>query len=325
MEETSTVEAAKSRSGAEGSSPRCSGDAQDERHPSDSREIATPHLKLGLLAAFTAVVLWACPTLIGKSLPLSSLTLVLFRGWIGVAIALAVLRFRGGRLTLVGMRYCLIGGIALGCDLMLFFAAIKTTTVANATLISSMTPLLLLFLAPMFFAERLQWPDVGAALAAMGGAALVALASSNLDGWSLRGDAYAALCLISWTIYLAASKVARRKIGAMEFTAGVAVIASCVVTPFALLHADLTWPEPRHYVLLTIMAVSGLIAHLLMNWSLAHIPLWAGGTSTLAVPVVATTLAAVFLSEPFLPIQVLGMAIVVIALAVVSFRSPKLV
>lgn len=284
-----------------------------------------PNLKLGLLAAFTAVVLWACPTLIGKSLPLSSLTLVLFRGWMGVAMALAILRFRGGRLTLIGMRYCLVGGIALGADLMLFFAAIKSTTVANATLISSMTPLLLMFLAPMLFGERLRWPDIAAAFAAMGGATMVGLASSSLEGWSLRGDTYAAICLVSWAIYLAASKAARRRVGAMEFTTGVALIASCVITPFALLHADLAWPEPLHYAYLGLMASSGLIAHVLMNWSLAHIPLWAGGTSTLAVPVVATTLAAVFLGEPFLPRQALGMAIVVVALAIVSLRSPKLV
>ncbi len=283
-----------------------------------------PKLGLGFLAALAAVVVWSCPALIGKSLPLSSLTVVLFRGWIGVAFALTVLKLRGGRLSIKGLRLCLIGGAALGFDLALFFAAIKSTTVANATLISSMTPLLLLFLAPLLFGEKLRWPDVVAALAAMVGAGLVTTASASLDGWSLRGDLYAVLCLVAWTAYLSASKAVRGKISAIEFSAGVALIASTLITPVALLHADLSWPEPRQFLLLTIMGITGWLGHVLMNWALKNIPIWAGGTSAMAVPVVATILAAIFLGEQLVLLQGVGMAIVMIALTVVGVRSPKL-
>ena len=279
---------------------------------------------LGLFAAIFAVVAWATPTLIGKALPLSSLTIVLYRGWLGVAFAMLALYLRGGRLTTRGLRYCLIGGTALGFDLMFFFAAIKTTTVANATLLSSMTPLLLIFLAPLLFDEQLSWPDWLAALAAIGGSVLVATTSSTLAGWSLRGDLLALCCLLAWTVYLSASKAVRGKIGALEFTAGVTLVASLWITPFALLHDDLTWPRANHWPLLIVMALSGWLGHVLMNWSLKHIPIWAGGTAAMAVPVAATGLAALFLDEPFLLQQGIGMAIVIGALTIVGIRSPKL-
>lgn len=291
----------------------------------DASEGHVPKIGLGLLAAFTAVTVWASPALIGKALPLSSLTIVLIRGWIGVLIALSVLRMRGQRLSLASLRFCLLGGIALGFDLMMFYAAIKTTTVANATLISSMTPLLLIFLAPWLFGERLRLPDIAAALATIIGAAMVAFASTEVEGWSLRGDLYAASCLVAWTVYLAVSKSTRGKMGSLEFTAGVSLVASITITPIALLHADLSWPKPSHFLLLALMAIGGLLGHVLMNWSLQHIPLWAGGTAASAIPVVSTALAAVFLSEPFTPLQALGMGIVLVALTVVGVRSPKLV
>jgi len=306
------------------------GSAEPEAAPSTESTGATDsgsaerHLALGLLTATVAVLAWACPALIGKALPLSSLTVVLFRGWIGVLFALAVLRLRGGRLTARGLRLSAMGGVALGLDLMFFFGALKTTTVANATLVGSMTPLLLVFLAPVLFDERLRWPDILGALVAMGGAATVVLASAGLTGWSLQGDLLALAALASWTLYLVASKRVRAQVSSPEFTAGITLVASLVLTPFALADQQLRWPEPLHWALLLGMAVSGWLGHTLMNWSLRHIPVWAGGTATLAVPVVATALAALFLGESFVWIQGLGMVVVIGALTFVGWRSPKL-
>lgn len=286
--------------------------------------VGTGQLVAGVAGAALAVLSWACPALIGKGVQLSSLNVVLFRGWIGIAVALTVLYARGGRLTRRGLRLSVFGGLALGLDLMLFFAAIKATTVANATMIGSMTPLLLMFLAPKLFGERLRWPDLLAGLVAMAGCGLVVLASSGVDGWSLRGDIYAALCLVAWTAYLIASKRVRGEVSSLEFAAAVTLVATTLITPIALFDPTLRWPDGTQLAMLTIMAISGWLGHVLMNWSLRFIPIWVGGTSAVAVPVVATALAFVFLGEAFVWTQGVGMAIVVTALTVVGIRSPKL-
>jgi drug/metabolite transporter (DMT)-like permease len=47
--------------------------------------------------------------------------------------------------------------------------------------------------------------------------------------------------------------------------------------------------------------------------------------AALAIPVLTSALAALFLEEPLRPIQLLGMSVVIGSLAIVGVRSPKLV
>ena len=95
-------------------------------------------------------------------------------------------------------------------------------------------------------------------------------------------------------------------------------------TPLALMSGQtFPTPQPVHWLGLSVMAVSGWAGHLLMNWSLGHIPLWVGGTCSLAIPVMASGLAVVFLGENLLPIQLAGMAVVLVSLTVVGVRTPK--
>ena len=289
-------------------------------HTAPSAPIQRP--VAGLLAAAVAVVAWSSPSIIAKSLPIEALPIVFFRGWIGVIWALAALVIARGRLNLRVLRYSALGGVVLGLDLIFFFSALKLTTVANATIIGALQPLLLVFAAPLLFKEHIRWPDALAALVAIGGVSLVAIGSMGTPAWNLRGDLLAALALFAWTGYLIASKKAVRSIRSVEFTAGVTLIASIVVTPITLLSgAPLTVPEPRHLVALTVMALAGWLGHVLMNWALAHIPIWVGGSAAVAVPVVATVLAAVFLGESFLLIQAAGMGLVVASLTVIGLRT----
>ena len=62
-----------------------------------------------------------------------------------------------------------------------------------------------------------------------------------------------------------------------------------------------------------------------MNWALGHIPIWVGGMSALAIPVMASGLAAMWLGETLRPIQLVGMGIVMASLAFVGTRSSKIV
>ena len=69
---------------------------------------------------------------------------------------------------------------------------------------------------------------------------------------------------------------------------------------------------------ITLLAIgSGGFGHLLLNWAHDHLDLSVMSLLTLAVPVVAVITAALFLDEPLSPVQVIGMGIVVVALAAV--------
>ena len=70
-------------------------------------------------------------------------------------------------------------------------------------------------------------------------------------------------------------------------------------------------------LLLVMIAVSGIIGHSLMNWSLVRIPLWVGSTFTLLIPVISALLAWIFFDEELLAIQAAAMAVVLGSLAVI--------
>ncbi len=284
-------------------------------------EAPSSRLPAGLGAAALALLFWAGPSVIGKGIPLGAVPLVFYRGLIGVSWAIAVLYVSGGRLSWRLVRYSWIGGVALGCDLVLFYTAIKWTTVANATVISSVQPLLMAFAAPLFFGERLRWPDLFASFAAIGGVVLVVQGSQGSEAWSLRGDLVAVGVLFAWAAYLVASKKARQHLTSTEFTCGVMIFSMAVITPLALVLGDWERPTPVHWLGLAIMAIAGWLGHALMNWALEYVPLWVGGTSALAVPVLTSALAALFLGEPLSTLQLLGMFVVIASLAVVVLRA----
>jgi drug/metabolite transporter (DMT)-like permease len=289
--------------------------------PSSSAAPA-PRLAGGTAAVLVALICWSVPGVLGKGMSIPALPLASYRLWLGVLLALGVLYAAGGGLSRRVLRHSALAGVCLGVDLAAFFTSIKLTTVANATVIGSLQPLLLLFAAPLLFGERIRWPDVSAAVAAMGGVGLVFLGSHGQPSWSPRGDLWAVVTLVAWTGYFLACKRARAELGSQELTAGSSLVAALVVLPFAVFAPGATvTPTPVQWAGLAAMAALGWSGHVLMNWALGHIPVWVGGTASLAAPVATAGLAALVLDEPLRAVQVLGMAIALVALSVVTMRT----
>jgi drug/metabolite transporter (DMT)-like permease len=75
-------------------------------------------------------------------------------------------------------------------------------------------------------------------------------------------------------------------------------------------------PSPTAWLWLVILSIGpGFTSHMLMNWAFGHIPAWLGSTMTLAIPVTSTLLAWAFLGETVVALQFGGMAVVMVALA----------
>ncbi len=199
---------------------------------------------------------------------------------------------------------------------MLFFSALRLTTVANATVIGSCQPLILLFIAGRIFGERPRRYDWVLAVVAMGGVAIVMFGSTGVQGWSLSGDLLSIATVVAWTLYFVFSKLSTRKIEASQYTGATALICALFATPFALASGQLfNMPSGNAWIWLFILSIGpGFTSHMLMNWALAHIPVWFGSTLTLAIPVTATVMAWVFLGEDVVALQFLGMGIVLFAL-----------
>jgi drug/metabolite transporter (DMT)-like permease len=272
----------------------------------------------GIPAAALAMVGWAASGVIAKGISeLGALAVVFWRMWIYAIIVLVFLHLRGTPLRGSSIRASLGGGLALGADIMLFFVSIRLTTVANATVIGSCQPVIMLLIAGRLFGERPRRADWALALLALTGVAVVLFGSSGLPEWSPRGDLLSVVTVVAWTLYFVFSKLTRATIDSGQYTGATALLAALVATPFAVGSGQVfDMPSPSAWLWLVILSIGpGFTSHMLMNWAFGHIPAWLGSTLTLAIPVTSTLLAWVFLGETVVTMQFAGMAIVMLALA----------
>jgi drug/metabolite transporter (DMT)-like permease len=235
--------------------------------------------------------------------------------WI-LAAAIPSIRRRLGRDWLVG---CVVGGSLFGLHQILFFTAVKLTSVANVTIIGALQPILVLFVAGPLFGEPVPRRALGWAGLALLGTALVVLGATGASGASPRGDALAFVNLFAFTAYFLASKRIRARVGSWEYVIGMSTVSGVLVTVVVLaMHADLTSPQAFDFaILFTLALFPGTLGHVLTNWAHAHATAFSISMMLLAVPVVSTTGAAVALGETLTRLQLLGGIVVLASIAAV--------
>lgn len=269
---------------------------------------------------------WAASGVIAKGITeLGALAVVFWRMWIYAVIVLLFLKLRGTPLRKDSLRVSWRGGISLGADIMLFFSAVRLTTVANATVIGSCQPLIMLLIAGRLFGERPKRHHWFLALVAICGVAIVMFGSTGVQGWSPKGDLLAVAVVAAWTGYFVFSKLSSRQIESSQYTGATALICALFATPFALASGQVfTMPSSNAWVWLVVLSIGpGFTSHMLMNWSLSRIPAWLGSTLTLAIPVTATVMAWIFLGEEVAALQFVGMAVVLVTLGVIVLSQSK--
>ena len=185
----------------------------------------------GTVGALTAMVAWGASGVLAKSIDMDGLAVVAYRFWLSSVVFFAYLFFSGvrrpeQRLTLAKFWIALPGGLGLALDVAFFFSAVKLTTVANATVMIALQPLVMMVLARRLLGERVQRSHVAWAIVALTGVALLVWGSSGLPEWSLAGDLLASGALLAWTAYLFYSKKTQGRLSPVEYTATTGLISA---------------------------------------------------------------------------------------------------
>ncbi len=272
-----------------------------------------------MLGAALAVTAWSTGTILAKYVDMDPLAIGAYRFGSFFILIYLWMRSRGLRFTWEMLRNSMWGGVALGADIILFFSAVKATSIVNATIIGSLQPIVVGVVAARFFGERIRPRDAAWSAVALAGAITVVVAGSGDGISSVRGDLLAAAAMLAWSGYFIASKESRKHLTSTEFTAGTAAWTTLLCTVVGLpIGQDFAWPSATNWGWLMVMlASSGIIGHALMNWSLQRIPLWVGSTFTLFIPVASALLAWIFLGEQVTTVQAAAMALVITALAMI--------
>lgn len=276
-----------------------------------------------ILGLAVAMVAWGASGVVVKGTAMGPVALAAYRTTVAALVLASVLAVRRRPVTMAMVKAAAPGGIFMGLDLVLFFTAVKLTTVANATVIGALQPALVILLSGPLLHERVSPRAARWSLACIVGTALVVFGASGLPQWSLRGDGVAFLTLFAWTAYFLASRRARRTMGAVEHSTITAAVGALVAWPYAFaVGDDLSWPSASSWLAIIGLALgAGIAGHFLMSVSIPHLPLWVSSSMTLAIPVVSTAAAAVFLGERVTALQVAGMGVVLAALAFVIRSS----
>lgn len=279
-----------------------------------------PRSETALLAACVAVFVWGIGPLFITAIGLSGVTVATYRLWFGAPVMYAILRIQGGRLTWRVLRIAAPAGAMFAADIAFGFSSFRHTSIVNATLIGSLSPLLVLAVSGPLFGERLRRVDLVWFAAALAGTAVVVFAGPAGGTSSRLGDLLAVGSVFTWTGYFLSMKRHRSDgVPAFAFMTGVIACGAVAITPYALVVADP--PSALHgadWVWLFAMILGpGALGHGLMTWASRYANVNVTSLLQLAGPVVSTVGAAICFGQRVSIGQVLGGTVVLAAIGMV--------
>ncbi len=273
--------------------------------------------------SFAVVALSAGSTMV-RSTGAPGPVVAFWRLLLGALLWQAVLLVMRQRFSIATLKKTIPAGVFFGLNLTLFFTGITKTRIANAEFIGTMAPLIVVPVASWRLGERIKPAIVAAAAAALTGVALILfLADRDVVGThSWVGDAACVGAVVTWSSYLFATKAARNSLSVAPFMAGMSAIAAVVVFPFALSTGKIGALTTKGWVLIGVMCItSGLISHGLIAWSQRTVPISTISLLQLAQPGFAVVWAWIFLDERVNAAQLVGMAMVLVAVGAIARMS----
>lgn len=282
-------------------------------------------VRAGLIAVAAAVTAWGSTGVIIKVIDMNAIAIAAWRFSIYAVLMTIVLLVRGNRLTKHLLWTSLPGGALLAADVMLFFVAVRTTNIVNATTIGAMQPIVIAVYATRFMGETIGRRDLLAAAVAIVGVVVVITQSSGTPEWSGAGDLAALGALFAWSGYFIVAKRTAGKLTPHEFTTGTAWWVGLFAFVVGLVAGqDMAPPSGDDWLpVVALILVGGVVGHSLMNWGIPRLPVWLASTMTLLIPVVSSLAAWIFLDEALTAPQLVAMAVVIGALWVVVVTQTK--
>jgi drug/metabolite transporter (DMT)-like permease len=221
------------------------------------------------------------------------------------------LRLTGRRVTLRHVRQAFVPGVFFGVNLATFFVGATNNSVANAALIGSLSPFLIVPLGAKLFGEYNHPRALLFAVLAFGGTAMVLLNAPPNGDASLRGNVFGVLAMFLWVGYVVATRHFRRDMDVATFMATISPIAAVAVLPLAIADGDMFEMSARGWAYtLVLMFLTGVAAHGLLVFAQRTIQIGTIGIAQVAQPALAVVWSFLLLGETVRSGQVVGIAVV---------------
>ncbi|MBQ7936078.1 MAG: EamA family transporter [Clostridia bacterium] len=251
-----------------------------------------------------------------RFLPLPSGWIAMIRGLVGCLFLLAVRRKPDRKAFQKNWLPLLVSGIAIGLNWIFLFEAYRHTTIAVATLLYYLAPVLVMLLSPVILKEKLTWKQGGVIAVALFGMVLVSGVGAGEGAGGLHGIVMGILAACFYATVMLANRFLK-ELEALDRTIFQLGIAGLTVLPYALLREGFSaaWFDWRSILLLALVAIvyTG-IAYALYFDGLARLPGSASAVLAYLDPVTALLLSSLVLGEKMGVPQMIGAVLILGAL-----------
>jgi len=280
--------------------------------PHAGRRISAPQVALAVV-----VLVWSIGPLVNRGMHARGTVAGFYRMWLAVPVAFAVARWRRTPVTMATLRRSAPAGALFVSAYIVNYESLHRTTVANASLIGALQPVLVMLAAYPLFGERFGRVEIGWSAGALIGIAVFVVSGTSGGHGALAGDLLAAVGLVLWSAYFVEMKRRRTTVPVAAFLSGVFLTGAVLITPYALVtRAPVGSIQGRDLALMTVMVlVPGMMGHGLMTWVQRHVEVGLAVMLTLASTVLTAFGAWVLFGEPLTGPQMLGGALVLACLA----------
>jgi len=222
-------------------------------------------------------------------------------------------------------KWMILAGAFFALDLSFWHYGIVMTSVANATVLCNLTPVVVTLFGWIVFKETPARLFILALALAMGGAFAMAAGASGTQGTNpLLGDVFSLSVALWYSGYFLAVKQARTTAGAMRITLWATAVGIPPLALVALALGETMIPATLAgwgaCVAMGFMHVAGQGG---VAWSLGKLPASVTAVTILIQPIVASLLSWWIFGETLTPVQALGGALVLAAIVLAQWSTRK--
>jgi drug/metabolite transporter (DMT)-like permease len=224
---------------------------------------------------------------------------------------LGLMAWRANGAPTAPSRLALAAGLMFALDLGFWHYGIKYTSVANATVLSNLTPVVVTAFAWIFLKQRPRALFVLAVAVAVGGAWLMASQRAGAPGLDPPlGNALSASTALWYALYMLAIGAGRRREAASTLMLWSSVVGAPLVLGAAALLGERIAPEgPAGWAACVGLGLVHVAGQGSIAWAMGRLPTPTASVVVLVQPVVAAALGWALFGETMGPLQALGGAV----------------